>query len=66
VHHKLIITTAMSGTEKHYHINTAHQIGSVLLKREEAFFRLELLKTGVYIKGLVRMWDEIQGHAITL
>jgi hypothetical protein len=64
MHYKLIITTAMSERETHYHINTAPQISSVLLKKEDAFFGLELLTTGVYIKGLVRLRDEIQGHVI--
>jgi hypothetical protein len=64
MHHKLIITTAMSEAQTHYHINDAHQIGSVLLKKEDAFFGLGPLTTGIYMKGLVRLWDEIQGHAM--
>jgi hypothetical protein len=64
MHHKLIITTALSETEIHYHINTAHQIGSVLLKKGDVYFGLKLLTTGVYVQRLVRLWDEIKGHAI--
>jgi hypothetical protein len=64
MHHKLIITTAMSERETHYHINTAHRISSVLLKKEDVFFGLELLTTGIYIRGLVGLWDEAQGDAV--